>query len=151
MRCAAFVLLIVLSACSKQAEKVSEPAQAANPQVALAAPPPVRLEQQAAKTPTIAKPSPAPSAPAIQPQPRATTAPGLSDGDVKLALMGRSAASYSGNCRCPEDTDRAGRRCGKRSAYLRAGGAAPLCYDSDVTPAMILQYRQSLAPTALNR
>ena len=30
-------------------------------------------------------------------------------------------------CTCPEDSDRAGRRCGRRSAYLRSGGAKLVC------------------------
>jgi endonuclease YncB( thermonuclease family) len=30
-------------------------------------------------------------------------------------------------CTCPEDMDRAGRRCGRRSAYLRSGGATITC------------------------
>jgi hypothetical protein len=34
------------------------------------------------------------------------------------------------------------RACGSRSAYSRPGGAAPLCYPTDVTPAMIESYRQ---------
>jgi hypothetical protein len=30
-------------------------------------------------------------------------------------------------CDCPADIDRAGRRCGARSAYIRPGGGAPTC------------------------
>ena len=30
-------------------------------------------------------------------------------------------------CACPDDTDRAGRRCGRRSAYLRSGGTKSAC------------------------
>jgi hypothetical protein len=44
----------------------------------------------------------------------------------------QSIAAYSGSCPCPYSTDRAGRRCGARSAYSRPGGAAPLCFASDV-------------------
>ncbi len=44
----------------------------------------------------------------------------------------QSIAAYSGSCPCPYSVDRAGRRCGARSAYSRPGGAAPLCYASDV-------------------
>ncbi|SHI12026.1 hypothetical protein SAMN05443248_8387 [Bradyrhizobium erythrophlei] len=40
-------------------------------------------------------------------------------------------------CACPDDTARNGSTCGGRSAYSRPGGAAPLCYPSDVTAAMI--------------
>lgn len=44
----------------------------------------------------------------------------------------QSIAAYPGSCPCPYSTDRAGRRCGARSAYSRPGGARPLCYPSDV-------------------
>ncbi len=30
-----------------------------------------------------------------------------------------------GNCQCPDNHDRAGRRCGKRSAFCRPGGDSP--------------------------
>ena len=45
----------------------------------------------------------------------------------------QSIASYAGSCPCPYSVDRAGRRCGGRSAYNRRGGQAPLCYPGDVT------------------
>jgi endonuclease YncB( thermonuclease family) len=32
-----------------------------------------------------------------------------------------------GACNCPADIDRAGRRCGARSAYIRPGGLKPMC------------------------
>src|ERR1700730_10438306 len=48
-------------------------------------------------------------------------------------------------CACPDDTARNGSVCGGRSAYSRPGGAAPLCYPSDVTAAMIDSYRQRQA------
>jgi len=48
-------------------------------------------------------------------------------------------------CACPDDRARNGSACGGRSAYSRPGGAAPLCYPSDVTAAMIESYRQRQA------
>jgi hypothetical protein len=51
--------------------------------------------------------------------------------DVQRAIR-QSIAAYSGSCPCPYSTDRAGRRCGARSAHSRRGGAAPLCFASDV-------------------
>jgi hypothetical protein len=48
-------------------------------------------------------------------------------------------------CACPEDLMRNGKLCGGRSAYSRPGGAAPLCYPTDVTPAMIETYRKNAA------
>ena len=32
-----------------------------------------------------------------------------------------------GNCPCPDNTDRRGARCGKRSAFCRYGGDRPMC------------------------
>jgi hypothetical protein len=48
-------------------------------------------------------------------------------------------------CACPDDIMRNGRACGGRSAYSRPGGAAPLCYPTDVPAAMIDSYRQKQA------
>jgi hypothetical protein len=55
-------------------------------------------------------------------------------------VIAQSRAGYAGSCPCPDSRDRAGRRCGGRSAYSRAGGEAPLCYAADVTPAMIARF-----------
>jgi hypothetical protein len=65
----------------------------------------------------------------------------LSDDQVAAILIRESIQSYSGNCPCPYNLDKAGRKCGKRSAYLRPGGEAPLCYRKDVTRSMIEEYR----------
>ena len=54
-------------------------------------------------------------------------------------------------CACPDDSTRNGRRCGGNSAYSRPGGAAPLCYPSDVPTTMIEAYRARTAATASNR
>jgi hypothetical protein len=67
----------------------------------------------------------------------APAAPTLSRGDAVRMLIQRSIASYRGSCPCPYNLDRAGRRCGGRSAYSRAGGYSPICYEGDVTEAMI--------------
>ena len=60
---------------------------------------------------------------------------------IKKLLIKRSHAYYPGNCPCPYNRDRAGRKCGKRSAWSRPGGRSPLCYNRDVTTAMIRNYR----------
>ncbi len=65
-----------------------------------------------------------------------------SDDVLKQQLIDSSIQTYPGRCPCPYHTDRAGRRCGKRSAYSRAGGYAPLCYPSDITPQMLAQAKQ---------
>jgi hypothetical protein len=65
------------------------------------------------------------------------------DAQVRQAIIQESLASYPGSCPCPYNTDRAGRSCGRRSAYSRPGGYAPVCYASDVTAEMMQQYRAS--------
>ena len=46
-------------------------------------------------------------------------------------------------CAGPDDLMRNGRACRTRSAYSRPGGAAPLCYPSDVTSSMIEAYQKA--------
>jgi hypothetical protein len=71
----------------------------------------------------------------------ASTAHGQTDAQIRQRLIRESIASYPGPCACPYNVDRAGRRCGGRSAYSRPGGHAPLCYPSDVTPAQVRAVR----------
>jgi hypothetical protein len=66
------------------------------------------------------------------------------DQQIAQALIQQSIAQYPGNCPCPYNKDRAGRSCGKRSAYSKPGGHSPLCYPSDVTPEMIASARKQL-------
>ena len=64
--------------------------------------------------------------------------------EIKKEIISASLAGYSGNCPCPYNTDRRGRRCGARSAYSRPGGASPFCFDRDVTQKMVADYRKRL-------
>jgi hypothetical protein len=64
------------------------------------------------------------------------------DNEIREHLVIRSIEGYAGSCPCPFNTDRAGRRCGARSAYSRPGGASPLCYASDVSQKMVDDYRK---------
>ena len=64
------------------------------------------------------------------------------DKEIRQHLVRRSLASYSGNCPCPYNRDRAGRRCGRRSAYSRPGGASPLCYERDISDAQVRRLRE---------
>ncbi len=66
----------------------------------------------------------------------------LSDQQIAEQLIQQSISRYPGNCPCPYNSTANGRACGKRSAYSRPGGQAPLCYAEDVTPDMIKRYRQ---------
>jgi hypothetical protein len=67
----------------------------------------------------------------------------LTDAQIKQLLIEESIAAYSGNCPCPYSTMRNGRSCGRRSAYSRPGGEAPLCYAKDVTAEMVKAYRDA--------
>lgn len=77
------------------------------------------------------------------PESRTAESRHLSDDEIRKILIRQSLARYSGSCPCPYNRDRAGRRCGRRSAYTRPGGASPLCYDSDVTDKMVATYRST--------
>jgi hypothetical protein len=67
----------------------------------------------------------------------------MSDADIKRAIIQQSLAAYPGPCPCPYNRARNGSSCGRRSAYSRPGGYSPICYDADVTPELIRQYRAS--------
>lgn len=64
------------------------------------------------------------------------------DDEIKQEIIRESIAAYPGTCACPYSVDRAGHRCGRRSAYSRPGGYAPLCYPKDVTNEMVQEYRK---------
>jgi hypothetical protein len=64
------------------------------------------------------------------------------DAQIKQQIIKESIDSYPGNCPCPYNTDRAGHRCGARSAYNRPGGYAPKCFASDVSAAEVATYRR---------
>jgi hypothetical protein len=66
--------------------------------------------------------------------------------EIRQEIIKQSIASYKGSCPCPYSVDRAGRMCGRRSAYSKPGGASPLCYEKDVTQKMVEDYRKRTAP-----
>lgn len=68
----------------------------------------------------------------------------MSDQQIKRAIIKESIESYYGNCPCPYNTARNGSSCGRRSAYSRPGGEAPICYEKDVTKEMVREYRERL-------
>lgn len=70
--------------------------------------------------------------------------PRISDSVIVQRIIAESISGYSGSCPCPESRDRAGRRCGRRSAYSKPGGAAPICHPGDVSRAMIDAFRSRL-------
>ena len=60
---------------------------------------------------------------------------------IKQKIIQQSIENYPGNCPCPYNTASNSSRCGKRSAYNRAGGHAPLCYPEDVSDRMVKEYK----------
>lgn len=65
----------------------------------------------------------------------------LSDDEIAKAIIQESIANYSGACACPYSTMKNGRSCGKRSAYSKPGGEAPVCYREDVKEEEISWWR----------
>ncbi|WP_413734788.1 hypothetical protein ACL2XP_19745 [Sodalis sp. RH21] len=65
----------------------------------------------------------------------------ISDEQVRQQIINDSIASYPGNCPCPYNSARNGGNCGKRSAWSRAGGHAPICYKNEVTKNMVANWR----------
>jgi len=66
----------------------------------------------------------------------------LSDARIKENIIAESIASYPGVCACPFNQARNGSSCGRRSAWSKAGGYAPVCYAREVTSEMIKQWRE---------
>lgn len=132
----------------------------ATPAIAATTTKPVAFVEAPPQATTI-KPQPSPSPP---PQPAAKPnqsepAPPKLDAKRKVEVVLTAAAiaailiqasrdQYHARgkpCACPDDLMRNGRRCGGNSAHSRAGGAAPLCYPSDITGEMIEAYRKTAA------
>jgi hypothetical protein len=68
------------------------------------------------------------------------------DAQLKSQIIKQSVSSYLdtiGNCPCPYNRDKAGRSCGKRSAWSKAGGNSPTCFSNDVTKEMLEHYKNS--------
>jgi hypothetical protein len=68
------------------------------------------------------------------------------DDEIRQLLIAQSIRSYAGSCPCPYNRDRAGRSCGRRSAYSRPGGRSPQCYPSDVSDEAVRQARERYRP-----
>ncbi len=101
-------------------------------------------------TPTIPTPSTKADVPdkPVLPENKRRVEAALTVAAIAAIIVQASRDQYHAGgrpCACPDDRMRNGRACGGRSAYARPGGAAPLCYPSDVTAAMIDSYRQRQA------
>lgn len=68
--------------------------------------------------------------------------PQIPESAVVQRIIAQSLSMYPGSCACPYNVDRGGRRCGKRSAYNRGGGYAPICFAGDVSKEMIQSFRE---------
>jgi hypothetical protein len=70
-----------------------------------------------------------------------------SDAQIRQLIIDESIADYrsrtGGTCPCPYNLARNGSSCGRRSAYSRAGGERPLCYDRDISDEMVEEYRKA--------
>jgi hypothetical protein len=75
--------------------------------------------------------------------PQGAIADDATDEDIKQQIIAESISAYPGNCPCPYNLAANGSRCGKRSAWSRAGGYAPICYPDEITPEMIAEYRRT--------
>jgi hypothetical protein len=106
-------------------------------------PMPVAYTPPAAQPPAVAGPPASRDAPPAPTSKEAETA--LIAAGIAALLVRESRAEYYATghpCACPDDQTHNGKSCGNMSAYVRPGGARPLCYPSDVTAAMIETYRQ---------
>jgi hypothetical protein len=65
----------------------------------------------------------------------------LSNKQIKRKIINESIENYYGNCPCPYNTAKNGSKCGKRSAWSRAGGESPICYDSEISAEMIKEWK----------
>jgi hypothetical protein len=67
----------------------------------------------------------------------------MSDDDIKQGVMTQARAAYHDDCMCPYDLDKKTHHfCLDHSAYKGPHGNAIVCYDQDVTPAMMTAYRR---------
>ena len=152
VRAATFAWLVLIAGCSVYSQPV--PAQTSNVGVTVqTAPQDVGIEVPAtggepkhrASAETVSEVQDTETAPAApqrligQSFTCTTPIPTLKD-----QMIRESTARYPGNCPCPYFRDRAGRSCGKRSAWSRPGGYSPLCYPADITPDMVREFCEVL-------
>lgn len=63
---------------------------------------------------------------------------------TRQAYDARNAATKNPNgksCDCPYDLNKAGNTCGETSAFIKARGNAPVCYNPN-DPALVLQWHR---------
>ncbi|MDI9222151.1 hypothetical protein QMZ30_14695 [Pantoea sp. EA-12] len=67
------------------------------------------------------------------------------DDQIRQLIIEDSIASYPGVCACPFNSARNGSSCGRRSAWSKQGGYAPVCYKKEVSREMVDEWRKSHA------
>jgi hypothetical protein len=73
------------------------------------------------------------------------------DSQIRQQIIQQSVNAYLATghpCACPYNLARNGSSCGGRSANSRPGGAAPICYPSDVTNQMVSDWKRQHASEA---
>ncbi|MCC6737355.1 MAG: hypothetical protein IT534_14680 [Bauldia sp.] len=73
--------------------------------------------------------------------------PALTDAQIRQMMIDRSIADYlrnHGNCPCPYNIRRDGKRRDDWSAWSRPGGESPLCYPDDIPAAAVITFRATL-------
>lgn len=68
-----------------------------------------------------------------------------SDDQIRQLIIEDSIASYPGVCACPFNSARNGSSCGRRSAWSKQGGYAPVCYKKEVSKEMVDEWRKNNA------
>ncbi len=141
MRWTSLFICLFVAACSQQNQARIDTVAATSPEPVSTASPQRVISATEEQRPRSSQAPVAHLAPATgEPQ---EPAQAISDQKIAHQIIALSIASYSGSCPCPYNSDRAGRRCGGRSAYSRPGGYAPICFESDVTPEMIQNHRRT--------
>jgi hypothetical protein len=106
----------------------------------------LRLSDQTALLQSPSQPAP-PSSPAKAPIPADEEAKKrslISDIAVIATVIAASRAAYLAMgkpCGCPDHVAANGSRCGLRSAHSKPGGFKPLCFPTDISPAIIATWR----------
>jgi hypothetical protein len=151
-----FILLGITAAVAYSVGRTDTPVN--NPPVAVATAPTVKPVAFGGPFTAAPAPAPAPSSPtpskaelpdkSVRPDTKRKIEVVLTAAAIAAIIVQTSRDQYHAGgrpCACPDDRARNASACGGRSAYSRPGGAAPLCYPTDITAAMIESYRQKMA------
>lgn len=65
-----------------------------------------------------------------------------SDDQIRQLIIEESIAAYPGVCACPFNAARNGSNCGRRSAWSKPGGYAPICYKKEIPKEMVDEWRK---------